>query len=152
MNTDTFKIKTHEHIKDVHKNLNIFVRELMHRAEIHDDSKFEEPELSGFASKSDDLPKTEYESEEDKNNRESLKDCLAHHHGRNRHHVEFYPEGIKGMTLIDLLEMLADWKAATVRNKNGNIRQSLSKNVKKYNISSELEAILENTIKEYFDK
>lgn len=46
--------------------------------------------------------------------------------------------------------MLCDWKAATKRNKNGNIRKSIEINAQKYNISPQLEQILENTVKEIF--
>ena len=54
------------------------------------------------------------------------------------------------MTLVDLIEMLADWKAATERNKDGNIRKSIEINSGKYNMSPQLRTIFENTVREYF--
>ena len=48
-----------------------------------------------------------------------FKPAIDHHYANNRHHPEHWPNGINDMTLMDLIEMLADWKAATARNKNG---------------------------------
>ena len=50
------------------------------------------------------------------------------------------------MNLIDICEMLCDWIAAVERNKNGNIKRSMEENKKRFNISDQLERILENTI------
>lgn len=55
---------------------------------------------------------------------------------------------VNNMTLIDLIEMLCDWKAATERNKNGNLQQSLEHNAKKYGMSEQLTKIFQNTIRE----
>lgn len=54
------------------------------------------------------------------------------------------------MNLVDILEMLADWRAATERNQNGNIRKSIEINAEKYGISPQLRRILENTVRDYF--
>lgn len=57
--------------------------------------------------------------------------------------------GVDGMTLLDVLEMLIDWKAATERMKNGgDIRKSLEINRERFKLSPQLTAILANTIKE----
>ena len=50
------------------------------------------------------------------------------------------------MNLFDLLEMLVDWKAATERHTDGSIEKSLVINKTRFNISSELSAILNNTV------
>jgi hypothetical protein len=54
------------------------------------------------------------------------------------------------MTLIDLVEMLADWRAAGERNKDGNIRKSIAVNSSRFKLSPQLRTILENTAREYF--
>lgn len=54
------------------------------------------------------------------------------------------------MTLVDLCEMLADWRAATQRNKNGNIRKSIEHNATRFNMSPQLTKIFENTVREMF--
>lgn len=37
---------------------------------------------------------------------------LSKHFERNSHHPEFHSDGVQGMQLIDLIEMVCDWKAA----------------------------------------
>jgi hypothetical protein len=56
--------------------------------------------------------------------------------------------GIYGMSLLDLIEMLADWKAAGMRHANGNIEQSLEINRKRFDMSDQLFEIFKNTVKE----
>lgn len=142
--------ETHKHVRKVGRNIHLFVMELMHRAEHHDDSKFEEPELSGFAKAQHKLSTCEYGSEEYKANLKELKPILDHHYAKNRHHTEHWPNGINDMTLVDVLEMLCDWKAATERNKDGNIRKSIEINAEKYGINPQLKQILQNTVREHF--
>ncbi len=69
---------------------------------------------------------------------------------RSLFEVELEPvNGVDGMSLFDVLEMLLDWKAAAERMKNGgDIRKSLEINTKRFGLSSQLVHILENTIKE----
>ena len=55
---------------------------------------------------------------------------------------------INRMSLLDILEMLADWKAAGERTANGNLAESLAVNRQKHAIGDQLFAILENTAKE----
>jgi hypothetical protein len=44
-----------------------------------------------------------------------MKPAIQHHYKANSHHPEFYDNGVEGMSLFDVLEMLLDWKAATER-------------------------------------
>ena len=143
-------VETHKHVKEVQRNINIFIRELINRGEKHDDSKFEEPELTVFAENTEKLGATEYGSEEYKVLLEQVKPAITNHYAKNRHHPEHWANGINDMTLVDLLEMIADWKAATKRNKDGNIRTSIEKNSDRYRIDPQLRQILENTVREHF--
>lgn len=54
--------------------------------------------------------------------------------------------GISGMSLLDLVEMLCDWKAATLRHNDGDIRKSIEINQKRFGYSDELKRILLNTL------
>ena len=54
---------------------------------------------------------------------------------------------LRGMTLVDLLEMICDWKAATMRHIDGDIYKSLVDNKKRFGISDDLYEILLNTVK-----
>ena len=54
--------------------------------------------------------------------------------------------GLHDMTLIDIIEMLCDWKAATLRHKDGAIRRSIEQNQKRFGYGDELKQIFINTI------
>jgi hypothetical protein len=142
--------ETYKHIKEVSSNLNIFIHDLVQRGENHDNSKLEEPELSIFAEQTHKLGTVQYGSDEYKKLLEEVKPAIEHHYSKNRHHPEHWPNGLEDMTLVDLCEMLADWKAASKRNKNGNIRRSIEINASKYSMSPQLRTIFENTVREYF--
>lgn len=53
---------------------------------------------------------------------------------------------IENMNLIDVLEMLCDWKAASERHNDGNIKKSIEINANRFGLSPQLVKILENTI------
>jgi hypothetical protein len=72
-------------------------------------------------------------------------DGLRHHYDHNRHHPEHFSDGVNGMTLVDLIEMLADWKAATERHADGNLGKSLVIQQSRFNLSAQLADILWNT-------
>jgi hypothetical protein len=52
---------------------------------------------------------------------------------------------VNHMTLLDLVEMICDWKAASERHNNGNIRKSIEVNGKRFEMSPQLIRIFENT-------
>jgi hypothetical protein len=144
------KLETTKHIHKVRALLCEMIRSLDERARNHDLSKLESPEKEIFGQYTPELAKTEYGSKEYKDLLEKVKPAIENHYSKNRHHPEHWPDGIEGMTLIDLLEMLCDWKAAGERNKNGNIRKSLEVNTTRYGISPQLRKIMDNTVREHF--
>ena len=75
-----------------------------------------------------------------------MKPAIEHHQRTNRHHPEFHNNGINDMNLLDLIEMLCDWKAATLRNKNGDIRRSLEINSDRFDMNPAIKRLLRNTI------
>lgn len=138
--------ETLEHKKMVLHYMNILIAELLDRAEHHDDSKLEAAELPLFDEYTPKLKATKYDSPEYKGFLEGLKPALEHHYAVNRHHPEHFPNGIKGMTLVDLVEMLCDWKAATLRQRDGNILKSVEINQDRFEYTKELQGIFENTV------
>lgn len=58
--------------------------------------------------------------------------------------------GVNGMDLMDIVEMLTDWTAAVKRNKNGNVHKSIQVNRERFGLSDQLVSILENTVNRYF--
>jgi len=53
------------------------------------------------------------------------------------------------MTLVDLVEMLADWKAATERSDTGDLRKSLEIQRESFGLSNQLVMILRNTAEHF---
>ena len=143
-------METMKHIHRVRELLFLMISKLDERARLHDLSKLESPEKEIFGEYTPELSKVEYGSDEYKALLEKVKPAIEHHYANNRHHSEFHKNGINDMNLIDLVELLVDWKAATERVKNGNIRKSIEHNAKRYGISEQLTGILENTVREYF--
>jgi hypothetical protein len=52
------------------------------------------------------------------------------------------------MTLVDVVEMLCDWKAATERHDDGDLERSLGIQQTRFNLSKQLVNILHNTAEE----
>lgn len=56
--------------------------------------------------------------------------------------------GVNGMTLLDLVEMFVDWKAATERHADGSLERSIKHNRERFAMSGQLSQIFENTRRE----
>lgn len=138
--------QTSKHIQLVQSLLHRMVIELLHRADKHDQSKLERPEVEVFAEYTSKLAGSTYGSAEYKDLLEAMKPALDHHYTNNRHHPEFHSHGVDDMNLLDLVEMFCDWKAATMRHDNGNLCKSIEINAGRYNLSPQLVKILENTV------
>jgi len=152
MNDNIIKsnLETIKHIHSVRQNLYKMIENLDERARTHDQSKLESPEQEIFGENYEQLGKTEYGTPEYNALLEKVKPAITHHYANNRHHPEHWPNGVNDMTLLDLVEMLCDWKSATSRNKNGNIRKSIEINSERFNMSPQLKQIFENTVREMF--
>lgn len=121
---NSFEQRTREHIKRVQDNIKKVIQEckfpldaeeLLRRSKLHDLSKFEKDEYWPY------VWLTEHFKRKGKIElTESLKDFMltgmAHHHGQNRHHPNFFDE-VGQMTNIDIIEMVCDWAAMTQENK-----------------------------------
>ena len=139
---DTFK-----HIKTVQRYLKRVCAYLTQLAELHDSSKLRNPEKEIFDIFTPLLKKTTYGSKTYKHYLKEMKVALDHHYENNMHHPEYFKKkGIKGMDLLNLMEMLCDWKAATLRHADGDIMKSLEINQKRFGYSNELKQIFKNTI------
>lgn len=137
---------TMRHIERLRNLLNIIVIDLLTRGEQHDQTKLEPPEVAAFTALTPELSNLHYGSEEYARSKELLGDALVHHYAKNRHHPEHYANGVDDMNLIDLIEMLCDWKAASERHNSGNIRTSIDLNAQKYKINPQLARIMRNTV------
>jgi hypothetical protein len=140
------------HIRRVQALLADVANRLVQRAILHDQSKLEEPEASVFEEYTSKLKGSTYGSEEYKQFLAGMKPALDHHYASNSHHPEHYANGIKDMSLLDLVEMIVDWKAATERHADGCITKSLEINQKRFGYSDELKAIFSRTVAELFSE
>lgn len=138
---------TLEHIRHVGQSLSRAAYNLFNRAIKHDHSKFS-PEEWPYFSQIECMDGIKYGTPEYKAALAKIRPGVDHHQKVNKHHPEFYENGISGMSLFDLVEMLCDWKAAISRNKDGDILRSLEYNSNKWKMPAELELILKNTIRE----
>jgi hypothetical protein len=137
---------TQDHISKVQWRLKQMRDQLYLRGEVHDLSKLREPEKSIFDVMTPRLKELTYGSYEYQMALGEMHEALAHHYQANSHHPEHYTRGIDGMSLLDLVEMLCDWKAATERVADGDIVKSLEINKARFGISDQLTAILLNTV------
>lgn len=138
--------ETLKHIKQVTDLMYSMIYVIAKRLTSHDASKLQEPEKSMYDTFTPLLRLTTYGSEEYKATLTEMGPALDHHYQVNSHHPEHYQNGINGMSLIDLVEMLADWKASTMRHADGDILKSLEINKARFGMSDQLFEILKNTV------
>lgn len=139
--------ETKEHINNVRMFLEMIMQEIVLRAKCHDSSKLEEPEFSTFVEYTPKLKDSTYGSPDYKEFLKEMKVALDHHYAHSRHHPEFFQNGIDGMNLVDIIEMFADWKSASLRHNDGDINKSIEINTKRFNMSQQLVNIFKNSIK-----
>lgn len=135
------------HIQNVRLKLMDVVQDILQRAAFHDVSKLDEPEKSIYDKHTPSLRTLEYNSDAYKEVLKKMKVGIDHHYSVSRHHPEYFADSINGMNLIDLLEMLVDWKAAGERHvlKPTDIFKSIDINAERFKIEPQLVQILKNT-------
>lgn len=135
-----------EHKKRVAFWLRWLVQDMEARITVHDNSKLQEPEKAIFdvfapmLDKQDNFGTPEYEEA-----RRQMGTALAHHYSVNRHHPEYHKHGISGMTIMDLLEMFADFMAATSSKSHSMNLEYLQE---RFDICPQLVKIFANTLYE----
>lgn len=147
---------TWEHIARVQHFMQRAIRDLSFRNEKHDDSKLIEPELSYWDIATPKLANLEYGSEEYKQSLRDIRPALDHHFEHNDHHPEHFEDGVRGMNLMALIEMLCDWRAASERTKQrtddpekmSTFEAGLAHNMERFGISDDLMQILHNTARD----
>ncbi|TIX28798.1 DUF5662 family protein [Mesorhizobium sp.] len=138
---------TLKHIARVGELLDMMATELSRRGVVHDASKFDPiekgplDEMQRLVDKEGPAP---YGTEEYRRRTALLGPMLEHHYAHNSHHPEHYgSRGIAGMDLFDLIEMWADWKAASERGAES--AMNLSYSIEKHGIPPMLADVLRNT-------
>ena len=135
------------------------------RAASHEESKLSPPEKDGFDLIGERQRGITYGSKEyfAQFAGETVQESIRLHYAHNRHHPEHWAMGDDGvvdkdavadgtavarMSLLDLIEMVADWRAASERHADGSIAASVAHNTARFGLSPQLSAIVRNTIDE----
>ena len=139
-------VETTKHIRRVQELLLRIICELQVRAIKHDASKLENPEVSVFSEYTPKLKNSVYLSDEYKIFLQEMQVALKHHYACNAHHPEHYSNGVDGMSLVDVIEMLCDWKAASERHDTGDVYKSIELNATRFSLDKQLICILKNTV------
>ena len=139
------QVETIKHRESVRKYIRLITEMRTTRGIKHDASKLESPELEIFTEATPKLAGLTYGSEEYEESLNEIKPALEHHYATNRHHPEHFPNGIEDMTLIDIMELLCDWKASSLRQHDGNLLKSIELNAQRFGFSKQLKKIFINT-------
>lgn len=145
MSISECQVETQKHIEIVRKFIKIFTDKLTNRGIDHDKLKLESPEVEIFAEYTPKLAQTTFGSEEYLQQLDNMKPALNHHYANYRHHPEHFKDGINDMNLIDIAEMICDWKASSLRQDDGNLLHSIELNAERFGIDAQLTKILLNT-------
>jgi len=132
--TDTLR-----HMSEVAEKLAEIRADLELRGISHDRSKLTEIEFDAFVLSRPKFKKANYGSKEYDECVEMIRPAVDHHHSTNRHHTSFHKEGFADMNLLDILEMLADWVAASRRSPNLTFKESLPTAFKRYSIPKNMQ-------------
>jgi len=124
----------------------IFCIKLLYRGMVHDLSKYSLYETKYFAEVISLLRGCSYGSVVYKESLHYIKPAIEHHYKKSKHHPEHWENGINDMSLLDIVEMVYDWKAATKRHNDGNIERSLNINKSRFNLSDDISDVLKNTV------
>lgn len=145
-------IDTKAHIATVKKLMSeVIVKELLHRASIHDASKLSSPEKEMYDKYIPLLRNAKYGSKEYLDIRDKMaKGALSHHFDKNPHHPEHFNNDFTLMSLIDIMEMFVDWVAASSRS-DTSFMDGLSGNQERLKYPDILQNLFENTYVQYFD-
>ena len=142
-------VDTMKHRIDVHSYMLKLTKIIDKRSREHDATKLDPIEKEIFDKVTPKLKTLTYGSDEYNEQLKEMDKALKHHYKNNSHHPEHYEDGISGMDLIDLVEMICDWKAASERHDDGDIMKSIEINQKRFGYSDELKSILRNTVERH---
>ena len=142
---------TLEHIKRVNDLMLMMAKKMLDRATEHDASKLSTQEKELFDKFTPQLKKVNFNADPEgyEKQKQKLSVALEHHNQINRHHPEYHKQGIEDMNLIDIIEMIADWKASSERQPDGNVLNSIDTLKETFKFTKQLVNILKNTVKDY---
>ncbi len=134
------------HIRGVQAWMRHAIMLWTNRMVTHDQSKYSSPELPLIHQKArlDSIP---LNTPEYYDALAQIKTAVQAHYECNTHHPEHYANGVLDMGLLDLMEMICDWRVAAEMN-GTDLAVSFDKCVERFDIPQELRTVLLNTYKE----
>jgi hypothetical protein len=78
--------------------------------------------------------------------RQEIEPALDHHYAENQHQAEHFKNGVAGMNLIDLMEMVCAWVSAAAQRSDSTALSNLPKSADRFHIGSQLAQIMANTM------
>ncbi len=131
-----------EHRRLVGYYMSLIAAALVNRAATHDNSKLLPPEKQVFDIYTPKLKTLVYGSPEYKAALSEMGEALQAHYRANDHHPEHFEEGVSGMNIVQVVEMICDWAAASQKNNNPVPMQIQSK---RFSLDEMLTSIFRNT-------
>jgi hypothetical protein len=113
-----------------------FVLLLIWRGIKHDLTKYSKHEAPYFANQVENLKNLEYGTEEYRQSLEKIRPALNHHYRHNSHHPQYHKNGFADMSVLDRIEMMADWLASRKRNKPTSLNKSFALNIDRFKIEN----------------
>lgn len=104
-------LKMIRHKEIVQENMHDLIAMLQKRSLRHDRSKWLDDEFDGFAELDSVEAFKKFGTPEYKGLIENNAGIKLHYE-RNTHHPEHFTDGINGMSFLDIVEMVVDWKSA----------------------------------------
>ncbi len=134
------------HIRGVQTWMRHVIMLWTNRMVFHDQSKYSSPELPLIHQKArlDSIP---LNTPDYYDALSQIKSAVQAHYECNTHHPEHYANGVLDMSLLDLMEMICDWRVAAEMN-GTDLAVSFDKCVERFDIPQELRTVLLNTCKE----
>ena len=139
-----------DHKKKVKDRMLFLAKEIIKRAEEHDDSKLKPPEINWLI-EMDKEPKVEYGTPEYFEKIKRWDKFFKHHYKNNSHHPAHYNEqGVYGMTIVDLVEMMCDVISYIKELHVYQASKIIKEQKERFDIDEGIAQILINTLNYYF--
>ena len=146
LSREQYKERISQHKLSVLAGLQRISDEISRRGREHDDDKFEPDVFEQFYINVSKFDNIKLGTPEYMQNLEDMRPAITKHYLKNDHHPEHFENGINGMNLLSIMEMLVDWKSANSAYGNKmSFSESMKINKERFNIDEQLYSILINT-------
>lgn len=138
-----------KHQKSVKRKLTFLQQELKQRADTHDLSKLEYPEIKWLI-EMDKEPRYKYGTQEYFDKMKRWAKFFNHHYKENRHHPDHFSSGVEGMNLADLSEYLMDIISYYDEMHVDDAIKTIEAQQSRFKIDTQLAQVLKNTLLDYY--